>query len=105
MNIGPNRDGTINPIFHDRLKGVGNWLKVNGEAIFNTKPWVHQQDELNENVWYTRSKDTKSIYAAFLKFTLSEYVCVRNMREFATEGRHFEVLGANSFATYFEVIF
>jgi alpha-L-fucosidase len=36
LNIGPKPDGTIQPEFVERLKGMGKWLKVNGDAIYGT---------------------------------------------------------------------
>ncbi|KAK2585235.1 hypothetical protein KPH14_009937 [Odynerus spinipes] len=68
MNVGPTKDGVISPIFEERLRGMGNWLKVNGEAIYGSKPWKVQNDTLTENVWYTQSKDEKRLYASFLKW-------------------------------------
>lgn len=32
---------------------LGDWLKINGEAIYKTTPWVSQQDTLNADAWYT----------------------------------------------------
>ena len=37
LDIGPNGDGTIPPIMEQRLLEIGNWLKVNGEAIYGTR--------------------------------------------------------------------
>lgn len=43
-NIGPTADGVIRPIFEERLRGIGSWLQVNGEAIFGTRPWTVQNE-------------------------------------------------------------
>ncbi|XP_077293287.1 alpha-L-fucosidase [Arctopsyche grandis] len=56
MNVGPTKDGTIAPVFQDRLQSVGKWLDVNGEAIYKTKPWIYQNDTVNSDVWYTAAK-------------------------------------------------
>ncbi|WP_114781885.1 alpha-L-fucosidase [Botryobacter ruber] len=56
LNIGPKADGTFPQESVDRLKEVGAWMKVNGEAIYGTK-----QNPLTPVEWgrITRKEDAK----------------------------------------------
>jgi alpha-L-fucosidase len=40
LNVGPRADGTIPDEAQKTLREVGAWLKVNGEAIYASKPWT-----------------------------------------------------------------
>ncbi|XP_077982939.1 alpha-L-fucosidase-like [Glandiceps talaboti] len=64
MNIGPTADGLIPPIYEERLRQLGDWLRVNGEAIYGTKPWKTQEDKATPNVWYT-SKHIEGILVVY----------------------------------------
>ncbi|XP_029298847.1 tissue alpha-L-fucosidase-like [Cottoperca gobio] len=63
LNIGPMSDGMIAPVFEERLRGLGAWLKINGEAIYASKPWRVQTENSTVTVWYTAKNNT--VYAIF----------------------------------------
>jgi len=61
LNISPKADGTIPDDQAGVLREVGDWLKVNGEAIYGTRPWRQDNETI---VRYTRKGDT--LYAILL---------------------------------------
>ena len=63
MNIGPGPDGDWDPEAYKRLQGVGEWMQVNGEGIYASRPVAPYS---SGNIYYTSSKDGKRIYAFLL---------------------------------------
>ncbi len=59
LNVGPTADGRIPVIMQQRLLEIGEWMKINGEAIYGTRPWRKTTD--GESVCYTAKGD--SVYA------------------------------------------
>ncbi|XP_052075492.1 alpha-L-fucosidase-like [Mytilus californianus] len=70
MSVGPTKYGTISPLYQERLHQMGQWLRVNGDGIYGTKPWVHQNDTVVKNVWYTMKKGSTEtdVYAILLEW-------------------------------------
>jgi alpha-L-fucosidase len=61
LNIGPSPDGDWDNKAYQRLKEIGDWMKINSSAIYNTVPL---QPYAEGNLIYIQSKDlqTKYIY-------------------------------------------
>ena len=79
LNVGPTKDGIISPIFEERLRGIGDWLAINKEAIYGTKPWIVQNDTLTENVWYTH-RNNEQIYAITLNWPSNGFLNLGSLK-------------------------
>jgi len=40
LNVAPDSDGVIPEEQQERLRGIGAWLRRNGEAIYGSRPWL-----------------------------------------------------------------
>lgn len=70
LNISPRADGTIPQAEQDTLLEIGRWLKINGEAIYDSSPW----EKFGEGPTVTVSgsfhdTDTKTFTAEDFRFT------------------------------------
>lgn len=66
LNVGPDADGTIPMLQQERLIDLGNWLKVNGEAIYGSRPYS-KMCEHDSTIFYTRNNGNLYVIATHLK--------------------------------------
>jgi len=86
---------------------IGAWLKVNGEAIYATRPWsifgegpstesaekghfggqadVQKRPFTSEDIRFTQSKDGKTLYAIVLEIPADGHVTVKSLANNSSE--------------------
>jgi alpha-L-fucosidase len=118
LNIGPRSDGTIPDEVQQVLLAVGGWLKVNGEAIYGTRPWV-SYGEGPTKVAAGSFQDTKTqeytaedfrfttkgnnLYAIELAWSSGKEAVIHSLSEGALKGKQIRsvaLLGSDAQLTY-----
>jgi len=61
LNVGPRPDGTIAGGMVKRLLALGDWLELNGEAIYGTRPWIRFKQDDPEIRFTQRDNDLYAI--------------------------------------------
>ena len=63
LSINPKADGTLPPVTKQRLAEIGSWMKINGEAIYATRPAVtFGYNNGTNQIRFTTNKDNTIIY-------------------------------------------
>ena len=62
LGVGPSPEGLIPDDEVARLKQIGDWLRVNGEAIYSTRTTKNYHQG---NTWFTANKNGRTLYAIY----------------------------------------
>ncbi len=118
LNIGPKASGEVPQESIDNLRTVGEWLKVNGDAIYNTRKWTVTHEgptKLNmdgtgdrekhgfvaaftpQDFWFTQKENEHQLYAIAFEYPKDTKVVIKSLSK-ATVGeiKNVELLGASS---------
>jgi alpha-L-fucosidase len=92
LNIGPKPDGSISDIQMNRLQELGKWLQVNGEGIFDTRPWARASAATADGseVRFTRKAD--AVYVFYLKRPAGNELTIPAV--YLKEGSRLTILGS-----------
>ncbi|RDY32743.1 alpha-L-fucosidase [Lachnotalea glycerini] len=95
LNIGPKADGSISEEVKQILLEIGEWLNINGEAIYNTRPWIkfgegvtipgsYYSDsglEFTEgDIRFTKSKSDSTFYILPLVKPTKDTLCIQTLK-------------------------
>jgi alpha-L-fucosidase len=94
LNIGPRPDGSISDIQRDRLNKLGDWLAVNGEGLFDSRPWVRASPTDHNAPQIRFTHKAGSVYAYLLDRPSSPTFTIPGV--IAAENSHVRVLGAGA---------
>ncbi len=95
LNVTPTCEGVIPHVVQTRLREMGAWLRLNGEAIYGTRPWViygegpqeivegHESeyknaDAVSEDIRFTVSKKGQ-LYATTLDWPADGKLLIRSL--------------------------
>jgi len=104
LSIPLRQDGTPDDDEIGIVKGIGTWLKVNGEAIFATRPWkiygegpsvldtdlfagdaggglldIPNKPYTSQDIRFTQSKDGKTLYAIAMDYPRDGKIVVKSL--------------------------
>jgi alpha-L-fucosidase len=93
IGVGPSSLGEFHPEAVRQMKAAGAWLKVNGEAIYATRPRAGAVWSEGETVRFTRSKDRRLVYAILTEWPGTQ-VALKTVRP--KTGSKVTLLGSNA---------
>ncbi|QDT00961.1 alpha-L-fucosidase [Adhaeretor mobilis] len=93
INIGPKGDGTLVPEQVERLQAMGNWLKINGDAIYGSRYWKVNNQEKGHLAFTTREKN---LYAISLEKPVVPFTIAATSGWTADQIKSVKLLGAES---------
>jgi len=108
LSVPLRHDGTLDEDEVKTVADIGAWLKLNGEAIYSTRPWIlygegpstkaaekgrfdgqsdtQKQPFSAQDIRFTQSKNGKAIYAIVLGFPADGKITIKSLAEGSPQG-------------------
>ena len=77
IGVGPRPDGTIPELQQAPLRGLGDWLVANGEAIYGSRPWEITESVTVDGTPLRFTKSGESVYVLVMGMPRSRRITMR----------------------------
>src|SRR6202012_587554 len=91
LDIGPKADGSIPELQLTRLREFGKWMQTNGEAIYETRPWVRSDGQTTDGVPVRFTRKGNAVYAIVSEKPTSREIIIESLQ--LEEGSKVQMLG------------
>jgi len=79
INVGPDGEGRIPEIQQRPLRELGEWLRINGEAIYSTSPWSTRAAATADGDRVRFTQKAGAIYVVVLADELDPHLVVKGV--------------------------
>ncbi len=93
LNVGPMADGTIPEMQQQRLRDLGAWMTVNGEAIYGSRPWTRSEGRTDDGIDVRFTSNKQSVYLCLMAPPRGSQVTVLDLT--LQPGASVQLLGHN----------
>jgi alpha-L-fucosidase len=86
LNISPNALGEWDAIAYQRLNEIGDWMQINGQAIYETHPIFPYEQQTEFGKWVFTENDKNEVFACFIPTGLFETAQITlSLKDFKTK--------------------
>jgi len=98
LNVGPMADGTIPENQANRLRGLGNWLDTNGEAMFDSHTWTRAEGRTTQGVDVRFTQKDEAVYATLMETPSDSTITIEGLT--ASQNTKIQLLGHHADLTW-----
>jgi alpha-L-fucosidase len=100
LGVGPGAEGSIADAQKARLQKLGEWLKVNGEAIFDSRPWGDQETVTEDDIPIRYTSRGMTTYAILLGTPKDRMIVLPSLRLLPYAG--VRIIGSLGYVTWLQ---